>query len=243
MAERLGSGSPRRLCPAAPRTIPPGSAPASAPGMPRGVRGAGSGAAAVLRGAGCRLLPSAWVPVVSRGRGDPAEVIGERPTEPSWMPGAGRIRKRWGGRPGRFAPGTRAPSPIALPPSSSSLTPVLRCVSQSPASQTTAPGPGPALSLTEVLASPVLPAQPEPVPVPLPGGCWPHPAPQPLRSPVAPIQHHHHAQCHGASPLWPGAVPRAPVAMGVGVTAGASVWDADGPAGSPPHQAGRGAVP
>lgn len=116
MAEQLGSGSPQRLCPAAPRTVPPGFAPASAPWMPQGVRGAGSGAAAVLWRAGCRLLPSPWVPVVSRGRGDPAEVIGERPTEPSWMPGAGRIRKRWGGRPGRFAPGTLASSPVALPP-------------------------------------------------------------------------------------------------------------------------------
>ena len=124
VAEQLGSGSLRRLCLAAPRIIPLGSDPASARGMPQGARGAGSGAAAVLQGAGRRLPPSPWVPVVSRGQGDPAEVIGERPAEPSWTPDAGQIPKRWGGRPGRFAPGTPAPSLVALPPSSSSSFPI-----------------------------------------------------------------------------------------------------------------------
>lgn len=83
----------------------------------------------------------------------------------------------------------------------------LPCVSQSLASQTTAPGPDPALSLTDVLASLRLPAQPGLVPVPLLGGCQPHPAPQPFCSPPVPIQHQRHAQHRGAGPSRPEVSP------------------------------------
>lgn len=59
---------------------PTGLCPAPTPGTARVAREAGSGVVVVLWGAGCHLPPSPWVPVVSRGRGDPAEVIGERQT-------------------------------------------------------------------------------------------------------------------------------------------------------------------
>lgn len=93
----------------------PGSAPAPTLGTSRVAREAGSGVAAVLRGAGCHLPPSPWVPVVSRGRGDPAEVIGERPAEPSWTPDAGRIRNAGAGDQVALLPGPR-PHPRPLCP-------------------------------------------------------------------------------------------------------------------------------
>lgn len=68
--------------------------------VPWGSSGAGCGVTAVLCGAGCGPCPPALPvgSVVSRGHGDPAEVIGERPAEHSWTPNAGP------GDPGRFVP-------------------------------------------------------------------------------------------------------------------------------------------
>lgn len=100
-------------------SVPPGSAPAPAPGTARVAREAGSGVAVVLWGAGCHLPPSPWVPVVSRGRGDPAEVIGERPAEPSWTPDAGRLRNAGAGDQVALFPGPRPQArslcPVPLP--------------------------------------------------------------------------------------------------------------------------------
>lgn len=93
--------------------------------VPWGASGASCRAAAVLRGAGGGPRPPALPvgSVVSRGRGDPAEVIGERPTEPSWTPNAGP------GDPGRFVPWPRPLCVFPLPP----LRPLyLHCVFPSP---------------------------------------------------------------------------------------------------------------
>lgn len=117
--------------------------------VPWGASGAGCRVAAVLRGAGGGPPPPALPvgSVVSRGHGDPAEVIGERPAELSWTPNAGP------GDPGRFVPWLWPLCVFPLPPLPLLPLPPLPlftlCVSKSPGSSTAS---HPSLSLHKVSA-------------------------------------------------------------------------------------------
>lgn len=192
--------------------------------MPRGVRGAGCGVAAVLRGAGGSLLPArppcGFLSSPGAG-GTPLRLSQRDPPSPAGRPTWGRSGIRGAGRSGRFAPGPPSLAPAALRPSFLLLLFLLSplCVSKSPGSPTAAPGPDPALSLTAVPA----PSCP-PTPLP-PSTMLQAPRFQALPPPLRPGWQWHR-------------VPGDQVATGAGVAAGAGFRDADGPAGSSAHPAG-----
>lgn len=197
MAERLGSGSLQRLPTPSPRGCPrdaPGVQEGPDPGRLRCCR---EPAAASFPLRGFLLSPEAG--------GTPLRLSERDRPSPPGRPTRGRSGTAGAGDQLALLPAPR-PHPRSLcllPPR-----PIfLLCVSQSLASQMTAPGLDPALSLTKVPASLGLPAQPGLVPVPLLGGCQSHPAPQPICSPIVPIQHQHHAQHRGAGPSWPEVSP------------------------------------
>lgn len=98
--------------------------------------------------------PSPWVPVVSRGRGDPAEVIAERSAEPCWTPDVGQIRNPRGREIRSLCSRAPSPGPGCFAPFLLFLLFLLSplCVSKSPGSPTAALGldPAPSLSLIHI---------------------------------------------------------------------------------------------